>query len=58
MILLTIGSLGRSEAVRATNGSQRNQAPPDSARPTQNLLAGQGLSVRLSPTMTATCNRP
>ena len=38
----------------ARNGSQRVQPPPDPARPSQNLLAGQGLPARLSPTVTDT----
>ena len=44
--------LGRLEAVRAANGSQRHQPPPDSTRPSQEPLAGQRLPVRLSPTVT------
>src|SRR5579859_532569 len=40
------------DAVGARNGSQRVQTSPDPARRSQNLLAGEGLPVRLSPTMT------
>jgi len=37
----------------ARNGSQRIQPPPDAACPIQNVRAGQGLPVRLSPTAAA-----
>jgi hypothetical protein len=47
-------TVGLPKAVRARNGSQRNQTPPDVARPNQNVHAGQGLPVRLSPTVTDT----
>jgi len=39
------------DAVGARNGSQRVQTSPDPARRSQNLLAGEGLPVRLSPTV-------
>jgi hypothetical protein len=42
----------------ARNGSQRCHLPPDSVRPTQNVRPGQGLPVRLGPTVTDTPNRP
>ena len=38
-------------AVGATNGSQRVQPPSDSARPSQNVLTGQALPLRLSQTV-------
>ena len=45
-------------AVGARNGSQRVQPSPDRARRSQNLLAGEGLSTRLSPTVTDTLEFP
>ena len=41
-----------AHALGARNGSQRVQPPSDVARSNQILLAGQGLPVRLSPTVT------
>src|SRR5580693_4977197 len=46
------------DAVGARNGSQRVQTSPDPARRSQNLLAGEGLPVRLSPTVTDTPEFP
>jgi hypothetical protein len=46
------------DAVGAGKGSQRVQTSPDPARRTQNLLAGQGLPVRLSPTVADTPEFP
>src|SRR5580704_12262288 len=40
------------------NGSQRVQPSPDPARRSQNLLAGEGLPARLSPTVTDTPEFP
>ena len=44
--------------VGARIGSQRLQTPPDSARRSRNLLAGEGLPARLSPTVTDTPEFP
>jgi len=44
-------------AAGATNGSQRLQPPPEPARPSQNVRAGEWLPVRLSPTVTDIRNR-
>ena len=46
------------DAVGARNGSQRVQTSPDAARCNQNLLAGEGLPVRLSPMVTDTPEFP
>src|SRR6266852_5948971 len=45
-------------AVGARKGSQRVQTPADPARRSQNLLAGEGLPARLSPTVTDTPKFP
>jgi nitrite reductase/ring-hydroxylating ferredoxin subunit len=45
-------------AVGARNGSQRVQPSPDRARRSQNLLAGEGLPARLSPTVTDSLEFP
>jgi hypothetical protein len=45
-------------AVGARRGSQRVQTSPDPTRRSQILLAGEGLPVRLSPTMTDTPECP
>ena len=47
---------GARNAVGARNGSQRVQPPSGVARPSQIFLAGQGLLVRLSPTVPDTQN--
>lgn len=57
-LLIDTGAPSRRRAVRATNESRRNQPSSDPARPIQKLLAGKGLPVRLSPTMTDSRNRP
>src|SRR5580693_10477115 len=46
------------DAVGARNGSQRVQTSPDAARWNQNLLAGEGLPLRLSPMVTDTPEFP
>jgi hypothetical protein len=52
-IILASGTVpGAPDTAGARNGSQRVQTAPDSARPTQTVCPGGGLSVRLSPTVT------
>ena len=41
-LMIDTSAPGRRKAVRATNESQRNQPSPDTARPTEKLLAGKG----------------
>ena len=58
MILAPGTASGVPNAGGARKGSQRVQPPSGVARPSQILLAGHGLSVRLSPTVTDARSRP
>jgi hypothetical protein len=57
-ILAYWATLSLPDTVGARNGSQRVQTSPDPGRRSQDLLAGEGLSVRLSPTVTDTPEFP